>query len=155
MIMITAKFSKKRAVIGVIALGVLLAGIVLLAHGCSRGDDNSNNGNTSANTNSERVAFLKSYGWEIDTECIEEQPVLIPREFGDVYTNYNELQKQQGFDLTKFAGCEVTRYTYRITNYPSDGVAAVADIIVYKGNVIAGDVQSNALNGFMTTLSND
>ena len=44
------------------------------------------------------------------------------------------------------------RYTYKILNYPGEA-DVVADIIVFRNQVIAGDVQSVALYGFMHGLS--
>jgi len=48
---------------------------------------------------------------------------------------------------------EAMRYTYEILNYPTGDKGIVADIIIYRNSVIAGDVQSTALNGFMHGLN--
>ena len=37
-------------------------------------------------------------------ELWEVKEVIIPEEFDDVYSAYNEIQRSQGFDLTQFAG---------------------------------------------------
>ena len=46
-----------------------------------------------ASTHEERMAFLSQYGWEIDEEPVSVQEVIIPSEFDDTYTAYNEIQK--------------------------------------------------------------
>ncbi len=103
-------------------------------------------------TNKERVEFLTSLGWEVSKEPIEEQVITIPKEFDDVYTQYNDIQKKQGFDLSEYSGLEATRYTYEVKNYPDTNEKVVADIIVYRNKIIAGDIQSTAMDGFMAGL---
>ena len=52
-------------------------------------------------TNDDRLAFLSQFGWEVEPTP-EEQNVTIPGEFDRVFVSYNELQKQQGLDLSKY-----------------------------------------------------
>jgi len=76
----------------------------------------------------------------------------IPREFDRVMSTYNELQKRQGLDLSKYRGREVTRYSYKITNYPGYEGSVTANVIVYKNRVIGGDVSSSDVQGFIGTF---
>lgn len=100
--------------------------------------------------NDSRVQFLSAFGWELETEPAEVVEVAIPKEFGDVYLNYNEIQKLQGFDLTKYQGKKVKRYTYIVVNYPEHPENIRANLLVYKDKVIGGDICSlEAANGFM------
>lgn len=155
MFIFTTKFNKKKAVIAVLILAAILIGIILIAGSIDRAKSNANE--TAAlsavvKNNDQRVKFLHSLGWEVDNKVLEEQKVVIPRDFSDVYKKYNEIQIAQGFDLQKFGGIEATRYTYKVLNHPDATGNVVADIIIYRNEVIAGDVQSNALDGFMTGL---
>jgi hypothetical protein len=155
MFIFTTKFNKKKAVIAVLVLAVILIAIILIAGGADRA--NSNSKETAAlsavvKNNNQRVNYLNSLGWEVDKSVLEEQKVVIPRDFSDVYKKYNEIQISQGFDLQKYGGIGATRYTYKVLNYPDATGNVVADIIVYRNEVIAGDVQSNALDGFMVGL---
>lgn len=152
MFVFTAKLSRKKLVAAILALVVLVAAIVLLTH---RGADTEASSFSSvvAKTNDDRVAFLNSLGWLVAEEPIEEQTIIIPTSFTGVYSQYNELQLSQGFDLTKYAGVEAVRYTYSVRNYPSGEDNVVADMIVYRGRVIAGDIQSVGMDGFMTSLA--
>lgn len=104
---------------------------------------------TAASTNEERIAFLKHFGWEVEEEPAEIVEVAIPAEFNDVYQNYNKIQKEQGFDLTDYRQKRVKRYTYVVTNYPNEPEEVHANLLVYEGAVIGGDICSLKLDGFM------
>jgi len=97
----------------------------------------------------DRVEFLKQFGWEANETPTEEVTLTIPAEFDRIMKTYNELQKQQGLDLEKYKGKNVSRYTYEITNYPSVSGKVLANLIVYKNRVIAGDICSTDVNGFI------
>jgi hypothetical protein len=91
-------------------------------------------------------------GYETDeNESVKE--ITIPSEFNDVYTEYNSIQKQQGFDLEKYKGTSVTLYTYNITNY-KDNENVIADLIVSDGVLIGADLcDTSASDGFLVALS--
>lgn len=156
MFIFTTKFNKKKAIAAVLLLAAILVVIVLIAgsKGTAGKSDTKETAALSAvvRNNEQRVNYLKALGWEVEQSVLEQQNIVIPREFTDVYKKYNELQLTQGFDLSKFGGVKAIRYTYLILNYPEATSTVVADIIVYKNEVIAGDVQSNMLDGFMAGL---
>jgi hypothetical protein len=106
-----------------------------------------------AKTNEERVAFLASYGWEVDPQALEILEVVIPEKFDEVYAAYNDMQKSQGFDLSGNAGRRVKRYAYRITNYPGTNDPVRAHILVYRDRVIGGDICSEIAGSFMHGFS--
>ncbi len=103
-------------------------------------------------TNEDRIAFIEQFGLKVDGEPIEEQPFSIPENFDRVIAGYNEIQKTQGLDLTKYKGKRVTRYTYRATNYDYDGDVNV-NLLVYKGRIIGCDLSSVEPSGFVTSLT--
>ena len=103
-------------------------------------------------TNDDRVAFLSQFGWDVDTEPVEEVTMRIPAEFDRVMNTYNELQKRGGLDLSKYKGREVTRYSYNVRNYPGYDGTVTANVIVYKNRVIGGDVSSSDVSGFIGTF---
>ena len=41
------------------------------------------------------------------------------------------------------------RYTYEITNYPNYEGKVIANILVYRGKVVGGDICSADINGFI------
>lgn len=103
--------------------------------------------------NESRVRFISGFGWDIDTEPLEVREVLIPNEFDEVYSKYNEIQKAQKLDLEKYKGARVKRWTYAVNNYDGMGDKAKGTIrinlLVYDGRIIGGDVCSVELDGFM------
>lgn len=103
-------------------------------------------------TAEDRVEFLRQFGWEVESQPLEEVKVTVPAEFDKVYQSYNELQLEQGFDLTKYHKKEVMRYTYRITNYPDYDGEVYANILVYKKKVIGADICSAEASGFIHGL---
>ena len=152
MFMITAKLDRKKLILGAFAL-VVLAALAILIFSSSGESDPAGNFDAVVKTNEQRVEFLESFGWKVSAEPIEEQRVVIPKDFSKVYDKYNALQKDQGFDLKKYSGLEAVRYTYEVTNHPSAKGTVVADIIVYRGRVIAADIQSVSADGFMEGLT--
>ncbi len=151
MFIFTTKVNRKKLLTGtVFILAVIIIAVIITA--AAKGQRQEASLTSVVKTNEERAEYLRSLGWEVSGEPIEEQVITIPSEFDDVYKEYNDLQLSQGFDLTKYAGLEAKRYTYEVTNYPGTADRVVADIIVYRNRIIAGDVQSAALDGFMTGL---
>ncbi len=91
----------------------------------------------------ERERFLSQFSWDFDVEPYAVKEVTIPWEFDDVYIEYNALQKRQGFDLEKYKGQIVKKWTYNINNYPGheekEG-SVQANLLIYNGNVIGADI---------------
>lgn len=94
--------------------------------------------------------FLEQFGWEVSGAPLEQVSIRIPSQFDKVMNAYNELQKSQGLDLSKYRDKEVTRYTYQITNYPDYSGTVYANVILYKHKVIGGDVCSSDVTGFIS-----
>ncbi|MBR5535883.1 MAG: DUF4830 domain-containing protein [Clostridia bacterium] len=103
----------------------------------------------SAFTPSDPAAFLSSLGYQF-SENYTKKTFTIPNDFDLVYNNYNKLQKEAGYDLLPYRGKECVMYTYEIYNHPFGDCNA--NIIVYKGEIIGGDISSVNLDGFMTPL---
>lgn len=105
-------------------------------------------------TESERQKFMSEMGWEVSEEYTSCKVVSIPEEFNETYESYNELQKEQGFNLKKYKGEMVEIYTYAVYNYPGNSENVVINLMVFDGNLIGGDVSCNELDGFMQGLKN-
>lgn len=100
--------------------------------------------------------FLAGYGWQVALVPIEEERITIPDIFDNVYNNYNDIQRENGMDLEPYKGKSVLRITYKVLNYPgAEGQEIRANILVYEGRVIAGDIMSTAIDGFMHGLGSD
>ena len=101
-------------------------------------------------TNEDRVKFLSQFGYEVSEDPLETVEITLPEKFDKVYAGYNELQKAQGLDLSKYRRKTVMRYTYEVKNYDGyNGGRVLANVIVYRGRVIGGDVCSADPQGFV------
>ena len=157
MLIVTAKMPRRKLALGVAAAALLCCCAVALNFGQAMSAQE-----VSASTvpdpqgiksNEDRIEYLSSYGWQVSSEPLASQELLIPTEMDDTYDEYLALQKEQGFDLEKYAGKRVKRYTYEITNYPSGERGVQANLILYKNTVIGGEVLSSQLDGFLHGLS--
>ncbi len=93
--------------------------------------------------------FLAQFGWVVDAGSVEKREVTIPAEFDKVFAGYNEMQKSQGLDLSKYKKKTVTRYTFTVTNYEGYEGTVYANVLVYRNRVIGGDICSADVNGFI------
>lgn len=144
---------------GVLALSVvtLIVLIALIPTYDTSAEDAFKDGETinysGVKSNEDRIAFLAQFGWQVDPTAVDEAEITVPSEFDRVMASYNELQKQQGLDLEKYRRKKVMRYTYMVTNYPDYTGVIYANIIVYRGKVIAGDICTADSSGFTHGLS--
>lgn len=99
--------------------------------------------------------FISSFGWKVkDGDPVTEE-VTIPDEFDKVFVNYNEIQKKQGLDLSKYKRKTVTRYTFEVTNFEGYEGTVYANVIVYRSRVIGGDICSASPDGFVYGFSGE
>jgi len=159
MFILTFKVKKRKmaVVITAIILVLIVGAMLLLKARSSDIFDTINNGIkytfTDVKTNEDRINFLKQFGWQVEEKAIEIMEVQIPEEFDSVYENYNKIQSELGLNLHKYKGQRVKRYTYRVLNYPKKDKGEVrANILIYKDRVVAGDIMTTALDGFMHSL---
>ena len=95
--------------------------------------------------------YLESLGYEISETVWKSRQVVVPKDFDKVYTEYNEMQKKCGFDLTDYKGKEITLHTFAITNY-KDVSDVLCDLMVYKDSIIGGAIYTADVSGFMHGL---
>ena len=143
MMVMTAKVDMKKIalILGAIAAGII--GIILLFGG----GDSQTTSAPAASSNDTRVKFLESFGWDVDTSPVESSQVRIPETATEVFDRYNQLQKSQGYDLSKLAGKNAMRYVYKINNYPGATDPVYATILVYKNAIVGGDVTDTSAGG--------
>lgn len=154
MFIVTAKLTKKKLVGAIVAAGLILIGvIILLASAGGRAAGVEAGPVKNIKTNDDRVAYLERLGWDVEAEPLEEEEVLIPGEWDATLKEYENLQQTQGFSLEKMKNKYVTRYIYLINNHPSGETQVYACLLIYKNRIVAGDVQSYALDGFMHGLA--
>lgn len=100
-------------------------------------------------SSADAVNFLAQFGWTVDGGKPESAQVTIPAEFDKVFAAYNEIQKAQGLDLSKYKKKELTRYTFEVTNYKDYEGKVYANVLVYRNKVVGGDICSADVSGFV------
>jgi len=95
------------------------------------------------------INFLSQFGWTVDGGRAETAEVTIPAEFDKVFAGYNEIQKAQGLDLSKYKKKELIRYTFEVTNYEGYEGKVYANVLVYRNKVVGGDICSADVSGFV------
>lgn len=149
MLIWTTRFSKKKAVLSVIVMGVVMAALILLT---GRTNSEKSPEPPTLIDNTQRIAYLQSLGWEVTPEPIETLQFLLPNTLNDYYLAYNQLQQLQGFDLTNYGGKQVTRYTYAVINYPGRSEGVQANLYVCEDLPVAGDICCPGESGFQEAL---
>ena len=155
MFVLSFKTGKRKMIAVLVAVLVVVTAAVVavkLAHSAPAAESGGKKYSLAAASNEERVAFFKQFGWEVKPEPIVEAEVAIPQKFDDVYVKYNNIQQEQGLDLTPYAGKTCKQWVYEITNYPEQETMR-GTILVYGGKVVGGDLCTPALDGFMTGFS--
>ena len=74
--------------------------------------------------------------------------VKIPEEFDSIYEEYNNLQKTQGMDLTKYQGKRCKKYQYSVLNYPDQPEHVICTLLVYDGRIFGGDISTSGEESF-------
>lgn len=100
-------------------------------------------------TNEDRVEFIRQFGWEVEEAAVEVTEVTLPEEFDEVYETYNELQKSQGLDLSKYRGETAKRWSYRVLNYPGEQGEVLCNLLICGSRIIACDICKAEMDGFM------
>lgn len=149
MFIFTAKLNKRKIAVTLAAVAVCVLSLVITASSrqASAAAVVSPKG---VRTAQDRAAYLRSWGWEVPEEAAQVEELTLPETFGPEYSEYLSLQTSQGFDLAKYAGKRVRRYTYQLLNYPTGEQGVVAHLLVCKNTVVGGEVMGE---GFLQGLA--
>lgn len=148
MMVMTAKVDIKKVMVALAAAAALILALILLLGGT----DTTQTAAPAAGSNDARVEFLKSLGWDVTTSPVQSSQVKIPEQSDEVFNRYNALQKGQGYDLSQYAGKKVMRYVYKVNNYPDATEPVYATILVYKNEIIGGDITNTSPQGKIQSL---
>ena len=144
MFIYSVRASTLRMVAIIVLVLVLLVGVVSVGSAdavYTSGKDGINYGGIK--TNADRVKFIEGFGIQVKDEPYEEKSFTMPEDFDRVILGYNELQKKQGLDLSKYAKKKVTRYTYEVENWKDD-VPVYVNLLVYRSRIVACDISSSS-----------
>ena len=147
MMIMTAKVNLKKIALFLGAVAAIIAALILFFSG------NDTQATSAVITdNDSRVQFLEKFGWDVTPSPKESSQVRIPEKTTEVFDRYNQLQKSQGYDLTKLAGKNAMRYVYKVSNYPGATDPVYATVLVHKNQIIGGDVTNTAAKGCIQGL---
>ncbi|MGI6498906.1 MAG: DUF4830 domain-containing protein [Oscillospiraceae bacterium] len=151
MFIVTAKINRGKVLAALLFAVVFLSGlfVLLLRPGL---DHETFRTSATMDNNETRIEYLSQYGWEVNPKPLAEETILVPQDLETSCASYCALQRGQGFDLAQYAGKQIARYTYEIKNYPTGEAHVQANLLVYGGKVIGGDVCTTALDGWMHGL---
>ena len=149
MMMMTAKVNIKKVLLALVAVGGLIVALVMFLGK----EDADPTAVTTMSDNNNRVQFLQDQGWQVTTSPKEASQVKIPTEQSPAYSRYNDLQKSQGYDLRQYAGKTVMRYVYEIRNFTGAEQPVYATVLVYKNQIIGGDITNTAAKGAIQGLT--
>lgn len=147
MFLIGFRLSKKKTV--VLTLALLVIFFLSLYVGYSQEYKTTENSYFCNNTD-DIAMYLSSFNIDFGEFQIDE--ITVPYEFSDVYSSYNLIQKEQGFDLTEYKGKTLTRYTANVKNYPDFDDDVYVEVLVYDKLIVGADIYSVSLNGFIVGL---
>ena len=87
----------------------------------------------------DRREFLSALGYRATGDAKSTVEYALPATLDTVLLSYNELQKEQGFDLSRYTGKTLTRYTYELEG--GEGEAKTyANLILYRDRIVAADL---------------
>ncbi len=130
----------------IISLGCLLIAILaMVCHLCAFGSFLP-----AGKTTAQRREYLSNLGYKAVKSNVCRR-VVIPESFDMVYTSYNDMQKKANFDLSDYRGLEVELYTYKLDSIKNFDNAE-ANLLVYRGKIIGGDIASSSADGFCLPL---
>ena len=147
MMFLTAKVDIKKIAIIAAAVVAVIVLLVLLFGGSG---ESTPTAAPAVSGNDARVEFLKGFGWDVAASPKESGQVRIPQTGSDVFDRYNALQKSQGYDLSQYAGKTVMRYVYKVNNYPGATDPVYATVLVYKNQIIGGDITDTSAKGVVS-----
>lgn len=144
----TVKFFAVLAVTFAVLLGLILSGSTTLVSANSNGEINL----SEIKSEDDRVAFIEQFGIKVKGASKESKSFVMPDSFDRVLAGYNEIQKKQGLDLSKYCKKKITRYTYEVDGYEDYDGEVLVNLLVYRNRIVGCDISSADPNGFVKEL---
>lgn len=138
---------RKKVGLAITVLGVIAVIVRIISGLCTADEPNGSSPESI-------IEFLSENGYSVSSPITKE--ITIPEKFGEVYEEYNKLQKKQGFDLSRYKGRSAVSYTFSVIGYTDENGtidnSVEAHILVCDGKIIGGDIASTRLDGFMKPI---
>lgn len=144
MFLFTVKIDRKKVAVGLVAAAAIFGVALFTLMGTRQAAAAAVVSPKGVKTAQDRAAYLRQWGWEVPDEAALVEELALPQEFGEEYSQYLTLQAGQGFDLSKYTGKRVRRYTYDVLNYPTGETGVKIHLLVCKNRVIGGEVMGES-----------
>ena len=89
--------------------------------------------------NEERIEYISSKGFKTAGEPSSVEEVYFPKENDGVLSEYNEMLKKSGFDLSPYYGKTVKKYVYPVLEENETYIT----LYVYEEKIIGADIASH------------
>ena len=103
-------------------------------------------------TETDRRDFLASVGYRAAGDAKSTVEYTLPATLDAVLLGYNELQKEQGFDLAKYTGKTLTRYTYELEGEEGKE-KQYATLLVFRDRVVGAELSGEKGDSVKPLLS--
>ena len=133
------RLNRRKAAVYIFLAVLMLIGLLLLLLRPGAADTVSIAGESyplAADSVGDVEAFITACGYE-PARCIGDRVITVPRTWNGVYTSYNDLQREQGLDLTPYRGCEAREQIYELS-----GTGDRAAVLISGGRIIAAHLST-------------
>ena len=128
----------KTKILGTVCviLAAVIAAILFFAGGS--GENAAESISLRVTNNVERMEYIASKGFKTAGEPSSVEEIILPEEFDEILSQYNEIQKKSGFDISPYLGKTVKKYVYPVEGEPE----TYATLYIYENTIIAADISS-------------
>lgn len=140
----------KTKILGTVCviLAIVIATILFFCSG--KGENAAESISMHVANNNERVEYLVSKGLKTASEPSLVEEVLLPEEMDEILSEYNEIQKDSGFDISHYLGKTVKKYVYPIENEDEIYVT----LYIFEEKIIAADISSH-IEGWQRAIDSE
>ena len=103
-------------------------------------------------TETDRRDFLSALGYKATGDAKSTVEYTLPATLDAVLLGYNELQKEQGFDLSDYTGKKLTRYTYELASEEGKE-KQYATLLLYRDRVVGAELSGEGGKNVKPLLS--
>ena len=96
---------------------------------------------------------LTNHGYTADPNYYEVKNIVVPNDFDIILDGYNDMIKQNGYDLNEQKGREAVKVVLKLTDYPNSSGDVFSSFLIVDNIVVAADLYSGGEDGFLINLT--
>ena len=96
---------------------------------------------------------VSNHGYTSDPNYYEVKSIIIPNDFDVILSGYNDMIKQNGYDLNGQKGREAVKVVLKITDYSNASGDVFSSFLIVDNIVVAADLYSGGESGFLTNFT--